>query len=170
MEFQSEIIRLNIFRTNKKITNNITAYGQVNEEKLNKCLQASCFDEVVNLLENGMDTLLAQGGTNISGGQKQRLSLARCLYKNADIYLLDDTYSALDAKTEKTATVMTKEMLAGKTVIIVAEKLCTIKTADKIIVMDDGYVVGEGTHEELLLSCSEYMEIYKTQEYAREEN
>lgn len=155
---------------NTSVTNNITAYQELDNDRLDNALKSSCFDSVVPLLEKGMDTKMAQGGSNISGGQRQRLSLARCLYKKASIYLLDDTYSALDASTETKATAETKKLLKGKTTIIVAEKLHTIMDADKIILMEDGKIIAEGKHEDLLTSCDEYREIYNTQEYAKEES
>lgn len=130
---------------------------------------ASEFAEVLAKLPNGLETEMAQGGMNISGGQRQRLSLARTLAKDADIYIFDDTFSALDAKTEASARRKIKEMLKGKTVLMVAQKISTIVDADQIVVLDRGRIAGKGTHEELLKNCKEYQEIYQTQCYVGKE-
>ena len=113
----------------------------------------------------GLETVMSPGGTNISGGQRQRLSLARTAAKNAEIYIFDDTFSALDAITEKKSRQQIKKMLDGKTVLMVAQKIETIKDADQIIVLDKGKVAGIGKHDELLSGCKEYRDIYATQSY-----
>ncbi len=148
---------------------NITMYdGNVADEQIEEAVKAACFDEVIDKMPDGIDTKMAPGGTNISGGQRQRLSLARTVCKDASVYIFDDTFSALDAATEKKAREKIMTMLDGKTVIMVAQKISTIKDADQIIVLDRGRIVGKGSHEELLQSCDEYREIYRTQSYLEE--
>ncbi len=106
---------------------------------------------------------ISQGGTNVSGGQKQRLSIARAIAKNPKIYIFDDSFSALDMKTDKELRKALSDSVKDSTVIIVAQRISTIIDAERIIVLDDGRVVGDGTHKELLTSCEEYLEIAKSQ-------
>lgn len=149
--------------------NNITAYdSSIGPNRVRAACEAARFDEVVDKMPEGLDTVMAQGGMNISGGQRQRLNLARAFAKRADVYLLDDSLSALDAKTEAAVRANIDTFLAGKTVLMVAQKVSAIRGVDHIIVLDNGRVVGEGNHEELLASCEEYREIYATQCYQRE--
>ena len=105
----------------------------------------------------------SQGGTNVSGGQKQRLSIARAIAKHPKIYLFDDSFSALDYKTDLTLRKELSKQTADATVIIVAQRISTILHADNILVLDEGKIVGSGTHEELLASCETYQEIAKSQ-------
>ena len=123
-------------------------YGQddVDLDKINKVLEISNSD-FVNELEKGLESEVSQGGTNFSGGQKQRLSIARALYKDSEVVIFDDTFSALDYKTDMLVRKSIKENLKDKTIIIVAQRIGTIKDADKIIVLDEGKIVGKGTHE-----------------------
>lgn len=149
--------------------NNITAYdSSIGPDRVRAACEAARFDEVVDKMPEGLDTVMAQGGMNISGGQRQRLNLARAFAKRADVYLLDDSLSALDAKTEAAVRANIDTFLAGKTVLMVAQKVSAIRGVDHIIVLDNGRLVGEGNHEELLASCEEYREIYATQCYQRE--
>ena len=140
------------------------AYGvdHPDEEKINKSLEISNSNFVFDL-EKGIESEVAQGGTNFSGGQKQRISIARAIYKNAEILIFDDTFSALDYKTDMLVRKAIKENLSDKTIIIVAQRIGTIKDADKIIVLDDGRIAGIGTHTELLNSCDIYKEIALSQ-------
>ena len=117
----------------------------------------------VNKLENTLHSEVAQGGTNFSGGQKQRLSIARAVFKDAEIMIFDDSFSALDYKTDMLVRKKIKEQLSEKTVFIVAQRIGTIRHADKILVLDDGKIVGEGRHEELIKSCPVYKEIALSQ-------
>ena len=119
--------------------------------------------EVANIL--GITQYLDRKPKALSGGQRQRLSLARTVAKDAKVYIFDDTFSALDAKTESYARNSIMKMLEGKTVLMVAQKIDTIKNADQIIVLDRGRIVGKGSHEKLLNSCKEYQDIYRTQMY-----
>lgn len=113
--------------------------------------------------EGGYNSDIAQGGDNVSGGQKQRIAIARAIAKNAPIYVFDDSFSALDFKTDANLRQAIKEKLTGATVIMVAQRVGTIKNADKIIVLDDGRIVGQGTHEELLKNCPVYEDIARSQ-------
>ena len=140
------------------------AYGceNIDEQKLNKAIEISNSNFVFEL-DKGVNSEVAQGGTNFSGGQKQRLSIARAIYKDANIIIFDDTFSALDYKTDMLVRKSIKENLTDKTIIIVAQRIGTIKDADKIIVLDEGRIVGSGTHKELLVSCNLYKEIALSQ-------
>ena len=109
------------------------------------------------------ETHIAQGGTNVSGGQRQRLSIARAVYKKPEIYIFDDSFSALDYKTDRTLRNVLKEKTGDATKLIVAQRIGTIRDADKIIVIDDGKIAGIGTHKELMKNCPEYQEIAYSQ-------
>ena len=119
--------------------------------------------EFIDAKPEGYASPIAQGGSNVSGGQKQRLSIARAIAKDPKIYLFDDSFSALDYKTDVTLRRALKEETDNATVIIVAQRISTILHAEQILVLDDGKVVGKGTHEELLRSCEVYQEIAKSQ-------
>jgi len=117
----------------------------------------------VEKMEQGFDTILAQGGTNISGGQKQRLSIARALVRRPSLYLFDDSFSALDYKTDSTLRAALKEQVSDAAMIIVAQRISTVMNADQIIVLDEGELVGKGTHAQLLASSDVYREIVQSQ-------
>ena len=119
--------------------------------------------EFIDSKEEKYDTPINQGGTNVSGGQRQRLSIARALATNPEILIFDDTFSALDLKTDKALREAIKDKLKDKTVIIVAQRVSTIMDADQIIVMEDGKIVGKGKHEELLKKCEVYKQISLSQ-------
>ncbi len=156
--------RAQIFRDTVK--NNIHVFDEsMTDEQIRSACDAACFSEIIDELPDGFDTVMSPGGTNLSGGQRQRLSLARSVARDAEIYIFDDTFSALDAKTESAARGRIREKLKGKTVLMVAQKISTIMDADKIIVLEKGRIVGTGTHAELLESCKAYREIYETQYY-----
>ena len=126
-------------------------------------------DTVIENIRMSDDSITEENGTNISGGQRQRLSLARTIAKDSDIYIFDDTFSALDMKTEKIVRENIKELLKDKTVFMVAQKISTIIDADNILVFDAGRIVCQGTHEELLEKCEIYKEIYESQAYMNKE-
>ena len=119
--------------------------------------------EFIKTKEHGLDEEVAQGGTNVSGGQKQRLSIARALVKKANVYLFDDSFSALDFKTDQALRKALKEKVGDSTIIIVAQRINTVLDADQIVVMDEGHMAGIGTHEELMQSCDVYKEIALSQ-------
>ena len=134
----------------------------IDENKINEVLDiASC--EFVSNLENKENSEVSQGGSNYSGGQKQRISIARTLYKDSEIMIFDDTFSALDYKTDFNVRKKIKENLKDKTVIIIAQRIGTIKNADKIVVMEDGHIDAIGTHEQLLKESKVYQEIALSQ-------
>lgn len=139
-------------------------YGNENasDDRLWKALEIAQCADFVKELENGLDSRVSQNGTNFSGGQKQRLAIARALVKDAEVYIFDDSFSALDFSTDaRLRAALRKELDA--TVIIVAQRVGTILDADKIIVLDEGRIVGEGTHGELVSSCPVYREIAESQ-------
>jgi len=119
--------------------------------------------EFIERLDEGYDALIAQGGTNFSGGQRQRLTIARALVRRPKIYIFDDNFSALDFKTDAKVRMALQRETKDATVIIVAQRVSTIMDADQIIVLDQGKVVGIGTHRELLASCQIYREIVASQ-------
>ena len=119
--------------------------------------------EFISTSTDGFDTLVTQQGTSLSGGQKQRLSIARAIAKHPDIYIFDDSFSALDYKTDATLRAKLKEKTSESTVMIVAQRISTILHADQIIVLDDGQIVGKGTHKELLKNCEAYYQIASSQ-------
>ena len=119
--------------------------------------------EFISAKPEGYQSPIAQGGTNVSGGQKQRLSIARAIAKNPKVYLFDDSFSALDYKTDVTLRRALKEKTGDATVIIVAQRISTVLHADQILVLDDGRIVGCGRHADLLATCPEYREIAKSQ-------
>ncbi|OCA89508.1 ABC transporter ATP-binding protein [Bacillus sp. FJAT-27986] len=140
-------------------------YGNENasdEEVIHAAKVAQAYDFVSNMKE-GFDSPISQGGTNISGGQKQRLSIARALVRKPEIYMFDDSFSALDFKTDAKLRKALKSETTEGTVLLVAQRVSTVMDADRIIVLDEGNVMGIGTHEELLKSCDTYQEIVKSQ-------
>ena len=114
-------------------------------------------------MENSYDTQMAQGGSNVSGGQKQRISIARAIARNPEIYIFDDSFSALDYKTDSILRKELKKYTKDATTLIVAQRIGTIMNADKILVLDEGNLVGMGTHKELLESCEVYKQIALSQ-------
>ena len=139
------------------------AENNTTPEELDNILEVSQSKEFVNDLDNGVESLISQNAANISGGQKQRLSIARALAKNPPIYIFDDSFSALDFKTDLQIRKALKSYTENATVIIVAQRVSTILDADQIIVMDEGRIVGRGKHDELLENCSQYREICESQ-------
>ena len=132
-------------------------------EELDKAADVAQAKEFIESKEEQFDTHLAEGGSNLSGGQKQRLSIARAVVKEPDIYIFDDSFSALDYKTDATLRKRLKEVRGDATVLIVAQRVGTIMDADQIIVLDHGEIVGRGTHEELLTTNEIYSEIARSQ-------
>ncbi len=133
-----------------------------NQEEVENALDISQAKFVYDL-DGGLDAEIDQGGKNVSGGQKQRISIARAIARNPEILIFDDSFSALDYKTDKNLRAAIKEKLSDTTCLIVAQRIGTIKNADKIIVLDNGRIVGEGKHDELMKNCSVYKEIALSQ-------
>lgn len=145
------------------IEDNVAFGANADRAKLNDALHISQSEEFVNGLEDGVKSHVAQGGTNFSGGQKQRLSIARALCRDAEILIFDDTFSALDFKTDRELRDALKAKTENKTKLIVAQRIGTIMSADKIIVLDEGRQVGTGTHQELMKNCEVYRQIALSQ-------
>ena len=135
----------------------------ISDEQMRKAAEIAQAIEFINEKEDKFNSEISQGGSNVSGGQKQRLSIARALAKNPKILLFDDSFSALDYKTDVKLRKTLREEMAGVTTIIVAQRIATILNADKIIVMNEGKIVGIGKHQELLESCPTYLEIAESQ-------
>ncbi len=136
-------------------------FGDANgdEAAWQRAAKIACADEFIAKKADGYHSAIAQGGTNLSGGQRQRMAIARAIMKNPEIYLFDDSFSALDMKTDRTLRQNLKEAIGDATVIMAAQRIGTIIDADRILVVDDGRIVGEGTHEELLKSCPLYRDM-----------
>lgn len=137
--------------------------NNADEETIKNSLKIAQASNFVSKMEGGLDARIAQGGTNVSGGQKQRLSIARAIARKPDIFIFDDSFSALDFKTDRKLRTALRKNTEGTTKFIVAQRIGTIKDADKIIVLDSGNMVGIGTHEELLKNCPIYKEIALSQ-------
>lgn len=133
------------------------------DEDIKKAVKIAQGKEFVEKMDGEYDAAIAQGGTNLSGGQKQRLSIARAVSRNPEIFIFDDSFSALDYKTDRQLRSTLKKETKGVTTLIVAQRIGTIKDADKIIVLDEGKIVGMGKHDELLENCKTYQEIAYSQ-------
>lgn len=145
------------------IADNVAFGENANAGKLGSALEISHSQEFVDKLEDGEGAHMARGGTNFSGGQKQRLSIARALCRDVEIFIFDDTFSALDFKTDRQLRDALREKTQGCTKLIVAQRIGTIMSADKIVVLDEGRIAGIGTHRELLGSCDVYRQIALSQ-------
>ena len=144
-------------------SNLLYADKDASPETLREAIEIAQAAEFVFSTEEGLDAAISQGGTNVSGGQKQRLAIARALVKKPPIYIFDDSFSALDFKTDSTLRRELKEKIGESTVLIVTQRVATVKNADQIIVLDEGRIVGKGTHKELMKSCETYQEIASSQ-------
>lgn len=133
------------------------------DEEIIRACELACADEFINTLPNGYDTYIEQGGTNVSGGQKQRLCIARALLKKPKILILDDSTSAVDTATDAKIRTAFAEEIPNTTKIIIAQRISSVQDADKIIVLDDGKISGIGTHEELLENNEIYADVYSSQ-------
>ena len=145
------------------VADNIAFGGKADREAVENAAKIAEADGFIREMEHGYDSPIAQGGKNVSGGQKQRLSIARAVAQNPEIMIFDDSFSALDYKTDKQVRENLKENLQGVTNLIIAQRIGTIMDADKIIVLDQGKAVGEGTHRQLLETCPVYREIALSQ-------
>lgn len=146
------------------IASNIKYGGDwITDEKMEEAAQIAQATEFIETKPDGYDSPIAQGGSNVSGGQKQRLSIARAIAKSPKIFLFDDSFSALDYKTDAQLRKALHEKTADAAVLIVAQRISTILHANRILVLEDGKIVGDGTHEQLLESCSAYQEIARSQ-------
>ena len=144
------------------------APGATGEKDLLRAVEVAQASELVSRKDGGLDAPIAQGGTNVSGGQRQRLAIARALAMRPEVLVLDDSFSALDYATDARLRQALARECADTAVLVVAQRVATVMGADQIVVLDEGCVVGQGTHEELLRSCPEYLEIAKSQLSASE--
>lgn len=149
------------------VSSNVS-YGEngkekITKEKIKEAIKVAQAEEFVLKMDNDYDAHIAQGGTNVSGGQKQRLSIARAIARDPEIYIFDDSFSALDYKTDSVLRKELKKYTKDATILIVAQRIGTIMNADKIVVLDKGECVGIGTHQELLKTCDVYKEIALSQ-------
>jgi ATP-binding cassette subfamily B multidrug efflux pump len=149
-------------------SNLLHADPDATEEQLWEALEVAQAADFVRAMPDGLDATIEQGGTNVSGGQRQRLAIARALVRRPGIYLFDDSFSALDLATDARLRAALAPYTADATVVIVAQRISTIATADQILVLEDGRAVGLGTHEELLRDCPTYAEIVASQMSAEE--
>ena len=138
------------------------------DEEIQKAAEIAQATEFIEAKDDKYDSSIAQGGSNVSGGQKQRLAIARAIAKDPKIFIFDDSFSALDLKTDATLRKALGDNVKNSTVIIVAQRISTILRAEQILVLDDGKIVGKGTHEELMKSCEVYQQIAKSQLSAKE--
>jgi ATP-binding cassette subfamily B protein len=138
------------------------------DEELWHALEVAQARDFVSAMPGGLDAPISQGGTNVSGGQRQRLAIARALVRRSSIYVFDDSFSALDLATDARLRAALAPETVDATVIVVAQRVSTIKNANQIIVLEDGETIGIGTHAELLVTCPTYAEIVSSQMTAEE--
>ena len=138
------------------------------DEQIREAAEIAQASDFIAEKKEGYDSAIAQGGSNVSGGQKQRLAIARAIAKQPQVFIFDDSFSALDLKTDAALRRALAKKVVDKTVIIVAQRISTILHADQILVLNDGRIVGKGTHEELLRGCETYREIARSQMSAKE--
>ena len=134
------------------------------DEELREACRIACADEFIERMPDGYDTYIEQGGTNVSGGQKQRLCIARAIVRKPKILILDDSTSAVDTATDAKIRAALRETLPGTTKLIIAQRITSVMDADLILVLDDGRISAAGTHDELLQSSHIYREVYQSQQ------
>jgi ATP-binding cassette subfamily B protein len=144
-------------------SNLLYADQDASADTLNNAIEIAQASEFINAKPEGMEAEISQGGSNVSGGQKQRLAIARALVKKPPIYIFDDSFSALDFKTDSALRKALKAKTGDSTVLVVTQRVATVKNADQIVVLDQGRVVGKGKHHELMDSCETYREIAMSQ-------
>ena len=138
--------------------------AEATDQEIEEACRMACADEFIEKMPNGYDTYIEQGGTNVSGGQKQRLCIARALLRRPKVLILDDSTSAVDTATDAKIRAALKTALPDATKLIIAQRITSVMDADRIIVLDDGHVVGLGTHEQLMKNCDIYREVYESQQ------
>jgi ATP-binding cassette subfamily B multidrug efflux pump len=144
-------------------------YGRdgATDEEMWEALRVAAADDFVSAHPDGLQMPVAQGGANLSGGQRQRIAIARAVIRRPSVYLFDDAFSALDVRTDARVRSALRDVSAGATVIVVSQRISTIAEADQIVVVDDGTVVGVGSHDSLLQDCPPYAEFADSQSVAR---
>ena len=138
--------------------------AEATDQEIEEACRMACADEFIEKMPDGYDTYIEQGGTNVSGGQKQRLCIARALLRRPKVLILDDSTSAVDTATDAKIRAALKTALPDATKLIIAQRITSVMDADRIIVLDDGHVVGLGTHEQLMKNCDIYREVYESQQ------
>ena len=134
------------------------------DQEMEAACRMACADEFISRMPDGYDTRIEQGGTNVSGGQKQRLCIARAILRKPKVLILDDSTSAVDTATDAKIRAALKEALPGSTKLIIAQRISSVMDADVILVLDDGKISGMGTHEQLMASNQIYWEVYQSQQ------
>lgn len=142
--------------------------SDASEEDITRAAEVAQAMEFIDAKDGRFDSEISQGGSNVSGGQKQRLAIARAIVKNPSIFVFDDSFSALDMKTDAKLRKALEKHVKNATEIVVAQRISTILHADQILVLDDGEIVGKGTHKELMESCEVYQQIAESQLSAKE--
>ena len=163
-ESVSMVLQKNTLSTGTIRENLLWGNPQATEEELWAACRAACADEFLERMPDGLDTDLGQGGVNVSGGQKQRLCIARAILKNPRVLILDDSTSAVDTATDAKIRAAFAHELKDATKLIIAQRVASVREADLILVMDGGRIIAQGTHEELMKSCSIYQEVYHSQQ------
>ena len=138
--------------------------ADASDAEIEEACRMACADEFIQRMPDGYDTYIEQGGTNVSGGQKQRLCIARAILRRPKVLILDDSTSAVDTATDAKIRSALKTALPGTTKLIIAQRITSVMDADMILVLDDGHVVGQGTHAQLMESCGIYREVYESQQ------
>ncbi len=158
------IVTQNVILFNDTIRNNIIQGNEnASDADITKAIKSSNLEDLIDKLDHGLDTYIGENGVKLSGGEKQRLSIARALIKNPDILILDEATASLDSESEKKVHAAIDNIIIDRTVIIIAHRLSTIVNANKILVMDNGKIINEGSHDELLISSKIYKKLYSLQ-------
>lgn len=160
---QVAYISQEVFLFSETVANNIRFGKNVSQEELKRAAQYASVEEDILRLPNQFETMVGERGVTLSGGQKQRVAIARALAKDSQVMILDDCLSAVDAKTEKQILASLTKVLAGKTAIIITHRIFSLLKFDKIIVMEEGKIVEQGTHEELLALNGYYSDMFNRQ-------
>ena len=165
------IISQNPYIFNMSIRDNLKLVkSDLTEKAMKEACKIACLEDFINNLPNGYDTIIGEGGINLSGGQKQRLAIARALVQKTEIILFDEATSALDNETQRKIQEAINNMKNEYTILIIAHRLSTIINADRILYLDNGKIVTEGTHKELLKNCEEYKKLYESEIIKKNDN
>ena len=158
------IISQNPYIFNLSIRDNLRLVkSDMTDEEMIKACKLACLDDFINSLPDGYDTIIGEGGINLSGGQRQRMAIARAFIQDTEIILFDEATSALDNETQAMIQKAIENMQEKYTILIIAHRLSTIINSDRILFLDDGKILADGTHEELLSTCEEYKKLYESE-------